>query len=144
MGNAIEKLMRKTSMGLPSWKFQLHIFWLNMEIFNLKFSTSCFFQLDLSQKFKWAVYPYDIDLLWDWKNDLRQSFSWFASAVYWVESAHSCSVTFFECHYDTNDYWGTGCGYLKKIIFASFKNGNICDQTIQFIFWRTFFGSGLK
>ena len=71
-------------------------------------------------------------------------FSWFASAVYWVESAHSCSVTFFECHYDTNDYWGTGCGYLKKIIFASFKNGNICDQTIQFIFWRTFFGSGLK
>ena len=61
-------------------------------------------------------------------------FSWFASAVYWVESAHSCSVTFFECHYDTNDYWGTGCGYLKKIIFASFKNGNICDQTIEFIF----------
>ena len=63
-------------------------------------------------------------------------FSWFASAVYWVESAHSCSVTFFECHYDTNDYWGTGCGYLKKIIFASFKNGNICDQMIEFNFWR--------
>ena len=133
LGNAIEKFNEKN--------FQLHTFRLNMEISNLKLFNFVIFPTWFKPKIQMGSVPLWYRFVVGLKKWFASIFSWFASAVYWVESAHSCSVTFFECHYDTNDYWGTGCGYLKKIIFASFKNGNICDQTIEFIFWRQFFGS---
>jgi len=115
-------------------KSKLYSFKLNIELSNINFSNFNF-QLKIKMGSVSLRYRFVVGL----KKWFASIFSWFASAVYWVESAHSCSVTFFECHYDTNDYWGTGCGYLKKIIFASFKNGNICYQMIEFILLRILF-----
>ena len=114
-------------------KSKLYSFKLNIELSNINFSNFNF-QLKIKMGSVSLRYRFVVGL----KKWFASIFSWFASAVYWVESAHSCSVTFFECHYDTNDYWGTGCGYLKKIIFASFKNGNICYQMIEFNFFSNF------